>query len=211
VIQWDFSLPQSCPARSRRRFCLLSETRSHHDRHPSCSARRSPPAPSERGTARSLPGDCIWGASVALCGRVDDIYRNRPRPQVSGVRNGHWVAETLTAVQRDNPCNPRPASFLHLGSDTPQPADRMTAQIGSHRNDWAAGNSCKRCATGADLAQVHVENRHFQNVGTAPLLIVDEQHADKLVAQIRLERILLLRARDHADRLVVELSFEIRA
>src|SRR5262245_32591683 len=60
-----------------------------------------------------------------------------------------------------------------------------------------------------DLLQIRAEDRHLEIVGAFRVLVVDEQHADELLADIDLGGVVLLRPRHHADARVAEQPLQI--
>ena len=57
--------------------------------------------------------------------------------------------------------------------------------------------------------QVGAEDRHLEIVGALVVLVVHEQHADELLADIDLGGIILLRPRPYLNARVVEQPFQI--
>jgi hypothetical protein len=60
-----------------------------------------------------------------------------------------------------------------------------------------------------DVSQIFLENRHLKLEGTIVVLIIDEKYADKLLANIDLGGVVLLRTRNDADLGIAEYALEI--
>ena len=59
------------------------------------------------------------------------------------------------------------------------------------------------------LHQIVLEDRHLELERAIVVLVIDEQHADELLANIDFSGIVLLRPRHHADLRITEYALEI--
>src|SRR5690606_22488113 len=72
---------------------------------------------------------------------------------------------------------------------------------------WCTGATsippCMHCSSGsarsADLVEIDVEDRHLEIVRPVPVLVIDVDQAQKLLAEIDLDAVFLLVSRPHVD------------
>src|SRR5262245_50788833 len=64
-------------------------------------------------------------------------------------------------------------------------------------------------APSPDVGQILLENRHLKLERAIVILVIDEQHADELLADIDLSGVVLFRPRNNADLRFAEYALEI--
>ena len=109
-----------------------------------------------------------------------------------------------------------PRSWLAQWRDVADAMERLTVQLRGPRRVSARRaryleKMWARCASRSQPCsdQILLEDRHLELERAIVVLVIDEQHADELLADIDLRRIVLLRPRHDADFRIAEQTLEI--
>ena len=145
--------------------------------------------------------------------RVDgaDLTFRFPRSWLSQWRDVANAMERLTAqLQRAEGLAPSACvgwAKARCAVPTINPSDSDKIVVGTLALCPPYGTSAARASP--DVGQIFLEDRHLELERAIVVLVIDEQHADELLADIDLGGVVLLRPRHDADLGIAEYALEI--